>query len=218
MMDFRELSELIKTRRSIRKFEDKPVPEEVLIKALELATWAPNGGNYQPWRFLVITNKSIINKIADEVKSKTMLMGSWPEADQFGETVRRWQKNSDFFRGAPVCIAVLMGKYLSMADQILKTREEKDPLAQEIRSSRQLGNSTLQSVAAAISYLLVALHFFGIGTTWVAGIQVAKKEIEQLLKVQSEWDLVDLVPLGYPAEAPTPPQRKPISEVVQFLK
>ena len=217
-MDYQDLFELIRTRRSIRKFQDKPVPEDLLLKALELATWAPNGGNYQPWRFLVITDKSIIHKMGDEVKSKTILMGAWPEAEKFGEMVQRWQKNSDFFRGAPVCIAVLMGKYLSMADQILKTRGEKDPLAQEMRSSRQLGNSTLQSVAAAISYLSIALHLFGLGSTWVAGIQVAKKEIERLLNVEPEWDLVDLIPLGYPAESPTPPPRKPVSEVVQFLR
>jgi nitroreductase len=216
-MDYQELFKLIQTRRSIRKFRTNR-PEDLLLKALELATWAPNGGNYQPWRFLVITNKSIIHKMADEVKSKTTLMGAWPEAQKFGETVQRWQKNSDFFRGAPVCIAVLMGKYLSMADQILKIREEKDLLAQEMRSSRQLGNSTLQSVAAAISYLSIALHLFGLGSTWVAGIQVAKKEIERLLNVDPEWDLVDLIPLGYPAESPTPPPRKPVSEVVQFLR
>jgi len=217
-VDYQDLFELIRTRRSIRKFQDKPVPEDLLLKALELATWAPNGGNYQPWRFLVITDKSIIHKMGDEVKSKTILMGAWPEAEKFGEMVQRWQKNSDFFRGAPVCIAVLMGKYLSMADQILKARGEKDPLAQEMRSSRQLGNSTLQSVAAAISYLSIALHLFGLGSTWVAGIQVAKKEIERLLNVEPEWDLVDLIPLGYPAESPTPPPRKPVSEVVQFLR
>lgn len=218
MVDFQDLSELIKTRRSIRKFQDKPVPEELLIKAIELAAWAPNGGNYQPWRFLIVTNKSMINKMADEVKSKTLLMGSWPEAEQFGETVQRWQKNSDFFRGAPVCIVVLMGKYLSMADQILKTRGEKDPIAREIRSSRQLGNSSLQSVAAAISYLLITLHLFGLGSTWVAGVQVAKKEIEQLLHVPSEWDFVDLIPLGYPDETPVAPPRKPASEIVEFRR
>ncbi len=218
MFDFKDLSELIKTRRSIRKFQDRPVPEDLLLKAIELATWAPNGGNYQPWRFLIITQKSMIDQIADEVKSKTLLMGSWPEADQFGETVQRWQRNSDFFRGAPVCIAILMGRYSSMADQILRARGEKDPVVQEIRLSRQIGNSTLQSIAAAVTTLLLLLHSFGLGATWIAGIQIAKKEIERLLNVSPEWDLIDLIPLGYPAETPAPPPRKPASEVVEFFR
>lgn len=218
MINLEDLAELIKTRRSIRKFQDKPVPEDLLLKAIELATWAPNGGNHQPWRFLVITNKSMILQMADEVKSKALLMGTWPEAAPFGETVARWQRNSDFFRGAPVCIAVLMGKYFSMADQILKARLEKDPVAQEMRTSRQIGSSTLQSIAAAITTLLLLLHSFGLGATWMSGIQIARKEIERLLNMSPEWDLVDLIPLGYPAETPNSPSRKPTSEVVEFLR
>ncbi len=69
MIVLEELDELIKTRRSVRKFQDKPVPEDLLLKALELATWAPNGGNYQPWKFLIITRKELIHKMADAVKA-----------------------------------------------------------------------------------------------------------------------------------------------------
>jgi len=218
MIDIGELGELIKTRRSVRKFQDKPVPEDLLLKALELATWAPNGGNYQPWRFLIVTSKDLINQLADAVKAKTELMASWPEAAQFGETVERWRKTSDFFRNAPACIAILMGKYSSIADQILRVREKSDPVAREIHSFRQLGNSSLQSVAAAITYLLLILHYFGLGTTWMAGPQQAKKEIEKLLHISPEWDFVDLIPVGYPAETPKAPPRKAISEVIQFFR
>jgi len=218
MIDFGELGELIKSRRSVRKFQDKPVPEDLLLTALELATWAPNGGNYQPWRFWIVSNRDLINKMADAVTAKTELMASWPEAKQFGEVVERWRKASGFFRSAPVCIAVLMGKYSSVADQILRARGETDPVGQEIRSYRQLGSSSLQSVAAAITYLLLLLHYFGLGTTWMAGPQQAKKEIEQLLGVPPEWDFVDLIPVGYPAETPKNPGRKAIKEVVQFFR
>jgi nitroreductase len=218
MINLEKLGELIKTRRSIRKFQDKPVPEDLLLKALELATWAPNSGNYQSWRFLIVTNKDLIDKMADAVKAKTELMSSWPEAKQFGETVERWRRSSDFFRGAPVCIAILMGKYSSIADQILRERGETDPMAKEIRSYRQLGNSSLQSIAAAITYLCLLLHYFGLGTTWMAGPQQAKKEIEALLNVPPEWDFVNLIPVGYPAEAPDLRPRKPVQEVVQFFR
>lgn len=218
MIDLNELGELIKTRRSIRKFQDKPVPEGLLIKALELASWAPNGGNFQPWRFLIVSNKELIHKMADAVKAKTELMTSWPEAKQFGEMMERWRKTSDFFRSAPVCIAVLMGKYSSPADQVLRARGESDPMAREIRGYRQIGNSSLQSVAGAITYLLLVLHYFGLGATWMAGPQQAKKEIEELLKIPGEWDFVNLIPVGYPAESPDLRPRKPIMEVIQFYR
>lgn len=218
MIVLEELDELIRARRSIRKFQDKPVPEDLMVKALEMASWAPNGGNYQPWKFLIVTNQEIIGKMADAVKAKTELMSSWPEAGQFGEIVQRWRRTCDFFRGAPACIVVLMGKYNSIADQILRARGESDPAAREIRSYRQLGNSTLQSVAAAITYLCLILHYFGLGTTWMAGPQQAKKEIEKILAVPPEWNFVDLLPVGYPAETPKVQGRKPILEVVEFLR
>jgi nitroreductase len=218
MIKLEEFGELIKTRRSIRRFQDKPVPEDLLVKAIELATWAPSGGNYQPWKFLIVTNRDLIHKMGDAVKIKTELMASWPEAAICGDMLERWKKTSDFFRGAPVCVAVLMGRYSSIADQVLRARGEIDPVAKEIRAYRQIGNSSLQSAAAAITYLLLILHSFGLGTTWMAGPQQAKKEIEQLLGVTSEWDFVDLIPVGYPAETPKTAGRKPVHEVIQFFR
>jgi len=218
MVDWKELSELVRTRRSIRKFQDKPVPEEILLKALELATWAPNGGNQQAWRFLIVSNKELIQKMGDAVKAKTELLSSWPEAKQFGETVARWRQTSDFFRGAPVCIVVLMGRYDSIADQILAARGEFDPIAREIRSYRQIGKSSLQTAAAAITYICLFLHHLGLGTTWMAGPLQAKKEIEQLLNVSPQWDFVGLIPVGYPAETPELRPRKPIQDVIRYFR
>jgi nitroreductase len=218
MQTWQELETLIKTRRSIRAFQDRPVPEALLLQALELATWAPNGGNHQPWRFLIVTNPGLIGRMADAVKATTELMAAWPEAGQFGETVERWRRSCDFFRAAPACIAVLMGQYSSVADQILRARGETDPAADAIRSYRRLGSSTLQSVASAVSYLLLILHQLGLGATWMAGPQQSKPEIERLLGVPAGWDFVALVPVGYPAEPAKPGTRKPIGEVVEFLR
>jgi len=218
MVEWEELSTLIKTRRSIRRYEDRPVPEELLVKALELATWAPNGGNQQAWRFLIVTSKDLIRKMGDAVNAKTELMASWPEAAQFGESVAKWRKTSDFFRGAPVCIAVLMGRYSSIADQILRARGETDAVAREIRSYRELGKSSLQSAASAIAYICLILHHLGLGTTWMAGPLQAKREIEALLEVPPEWDFVGLIPVGYAAEVPETRPRKPIQDVIRFFR
>jgi nitroreductase len=81
-----------------------------------------------------------------------------------------------------------------------------------------MGKSSLQSAAAAITYLCLFLHYFGLGTTWMAGPLQAKKEIEQLLDVSPEWDFVGLIPVGYPAETPKTPPRKPVQDVVRFFR
>ena len=218
MIPLEELSDLIRTRRSIRKFQDKPVPEEILVTALELATWAPNGGNKQAWKFWIVTNRDLIRQMGDAVKTKTEIIASWPEAEPFSKKVARWRQVSDFFREAPACIAVLVGKYSSIADQILQARGAVDATAREILSYREVGKSGLQSVSSAVAYLCLLLHYLGLAATWMVGPVIAKKEIERLLNVPPEWDFVGLIPVGYAAEAPEAPHRKPIQEVIRFFR
>jgi len=55
--------EAILTRRSIRKYTKQPVPDEVLKELLEAAMCAPSAGNRQPWCFVVINNRKILNEI-----------------------------------------------------------------------------------------------------------------------------------------------------------
>ena len=55
--------EFIHTRRSIRKYEDRKVPDKLIIKILAAGMSAPSAGNEQPWQFIVITEKSIFEKV-----------------------------------------------------------------------------------------------------------------------------------------------------------
>ena len=52
-------------RRSIRKFNSKPIPQEDLIKILEAARWAPTATNRQKTRFIAVTKENLLKEIAD---------------------------------------------------------------------------------------------------------------------------------------------------------
>jgi len=217
-MEFTDLANLIQTRRSIRRWQEKTVPEDVLIKAIELATWAPNGGNNQTWRFYVIENRNTINAIADAVEASAKVMAVWPEAAKFGDEPARWAKGAGNFRSAPAAIAITAAKYQSLADKLLEARLTKDPQANQYREWRNSADSRVQSVASAIAYLLLILHQMGLGATWMTGPLQAKGDIEKILKIPSTTDLVAFIPLGYPAESPTGKGRKPVKEVVEIVK
>ncbi|MDD5082941.1 MAG: nitroreductase family protein, partial [Dehalococcoidales bacterium] len=150
-MEFKELENLIKSRRSIRRWQDKKVPEKLLLQAIELATWAPSGGNQQNWRFYVILNPNTIGKIADAVQTSVNQMAKWPEIEQFGAIAKDYGKFIAFFRNAPAAIAVAASRYQSLADQILAVREKSDPKAAEMRQARNIANSRIQSVSAAFT-------------------------------------------------------------------
>ena len=59
-----EVLEAIRTRRSIRKYERRPVPEESVRKILEAGRWAPSASNAQPWNFIVLRDEGVRNEVA----------------------------------------------------------------------------------------------------------------------------------------------------------
>ena len=216
-METSELASLIKSRRSIRAWQDKSVPEQLLLQAVGLATWAPNGGNRQPWYFYVIVNRDIINSIADATKATAEYVATWPEAAELGEMVTMMTQRAGAFRSAPAAIVAAVRKYQSPLDQVLAAREKTDARAAQIRQGEHIVNSRIQTVSAAISYLLLVLHQMGLGAVWMTGPLQAKAEIEKILEVPPEMDVVAYIPVGYPDETPVR-DRKPVSEVCKIIK
>ncbi len=213
-----DLEEVIKTRRSIRKYQDREVPTELILKAIELASWAPSGGNFQPWKFYVVKSRELIERIADAVQAKVDLMADWPEAAEFGDTFARYRRSAAFFRSAPAVVAVAMAGYQSAADRVLRRRGETDTAAREMIQNRAEISSRTQTIAGATSHLLLALHNRGLGACWMAGPMLARREIEQMLDVPAPLELFALVPVGYPAEAPVAGPRKPLGELVRVFE
>lgn len=213
-----DLREAITTRRSIRKYQDRDVPTELILQAIGLAGWAPNGGNFQPWKFFVVKNRALITRIADTVQAKQDVVMEWPEAAEFMTDVQRHSHNASFFRHAPAIIAIGMGAYQTASDRILIRRGDSDPVAAEMIRNRAEIASRTQTVSGATATLLLALHSLGLGACWMAGPMLARRELEQMLEVPGGIELFALVPVGYPDEAPAPGPRKPLEEIVRVIE
>jgi len=63
----------IKTRRSVRKYKPKPVPDGDLKKILEAAQLAPSAGNRQPWRFVVVRDPETKKKLGENARNQTWI-------------------------------------------------------------------------------------------------------------------------------------------------
>jgi nitroreductase len=216
-MELGALEKLIRERRSIRKWKNEDVSDEAIRKGIELATWAPNGGNYQGWHFTVVKNRGMIGKIADAVQAVADKIALWPEAVPYKADVERYQKNTSAFRSAPVCIAVLMSQYQSVADKILMARESFDPEARQVLAYRRSAPTSVQSASAAITTMLLVYQQMGLGTVWMAAPLQAKAQIESLLDVLPGKSLIALVALGIADESPKK-DRKPVDEVLTFIR
>jgi nitroreductase len=217
-VEFADLESLIRSRRSIRQWQDKEVSENLLLQAIELATWAPNGGNQQNWHFYLILNRDTIGAIADSVQASADQIASWAEGTELLGSATGWRGRSGFFRTAPAVIAVAAAQYQSALEQVLAAHESADPRAAQMRQWRKVADTRIQSVASAIAYLLLIFHQMGLGAVWMTGPMQAKGEIEKILGVPPETDIIALIPVGYAAETPAPRERRPVREVCEVVR
>ena len=217
-MELKDLTDLIRNRRSIRRWKDTEISEDMLKQAIETAVWAPNAGNMQNWHFYIIVNRDTINAMAHAVQVNAEIIASCLDSDNLADAATRWRRGPSIFRKAPAVIVVASGKYQAPMDKVISAWGQTDPKVKQINEWRSFSNSRIQTAAAAISYLLLVLHQMGLGAVWMMATSLAKGEIEEILNVPAEQDIIALIPVGYPDESPIPKERRPIEDVCTIIR
>jgi nitroreductase len=202
----------IRDRRSIRRFKDRPVPDEDLRMILDAGRLAPSANNTQPWSFLIIRDRSVLGRMAEAVRRQVDRMIPFAENEKQAQRLAAYKSSYyTFFEQAPVVVAVFLEAADASSDRLL---ERMGYSAADIMRLRP--NPALQSVAAAIEHLLLAAHARGYGSCWMTGPLVAQESFEEILGYGREKSIAALLPLGVPDEdAPARP-RKALSDVVSF--
>lgn len=183
------LSNLIRTRRSIRRYTDQPVPHTLLASMLETAMWSPSAHNRQPWRFAVLTDSAEKATLATAMgaRLRTDRTRDGDPADAIERDVAR-----SFARltGAPVLIVVSV----SLVDM--------DVYSDERRNSAEL-TMAVQSTAMCAQNLLLLAHTHGLGACWVCAPLFVPALVRDTLNLPSDWQPQGLITLGYPAQTKT---------------
>ena len=202
------LAHIIKERRSIRRYKPDVPPNELILKLIDAARYAPSPTNLQPWLFLIITNKEVVNRMAEAVRLKLNNLHSKNKLIADKDVMEFSKEYFLFFREAPVIIAPLFKPYPSTVK-----------LGYELTSEESIRRKlvSIESTAAATQNLLLAAHSVGLGACWLDGALVARKEIEAILGVKSPWELMCLVALGYSDEQPKSPRRKKTKLIARFI-
>ena len=60
-----DILNLLRSRRSVRVYQDKTIPQDLLLQILEAGRWAPTGANLQPWHFIVVTDQETRRKVGE---------------------------------------------------------------------------------------------------------------------------------------------------------
>ena len=207
------LFDAIEGRKSIRRFKQTPVPDGDIRKILDAGRFAPSANNTQPWSFVVVKDKALLAKMAVAVREMIDRMVPFAEDAKQAQRLAAYKGSYyTFFEHAPVVIAVLMEGYEAGTDRLLA---RMGYATEDIKRLRPLPG--LQSVAAAIQNMLLAVHALGYGSCWMTGPLVAQEAFEKLLGYGKDTFIAALLPVGVPDENPPARNRKPLEEIMKLI-
>lgn len=199
-MDF---FEVVRNRRSVREFADRPVMSKDIETCLEAARLAPSATNSQPWRFLVARTPELREALTEagygqaclrQAPVITVLLG---DRGVFKKRLRRAKELADLGAFSQDTMATLEKKYQEAPEP---GREANDTLIR------------LNCMLAGEHYLL-AVAALELGCCWVGLFDSAK--VTEILKLDPKYNFpIALLPTGYPAgETPPPRPRYSISDI-----
>jgi nitroreductase len=177
--------EAIMQRRSIRAYEPRPVPRELVEEVIRAGNEAPSGMNNQPWRFVVLeTGESRRKLLEAAVPRAKKLYESLKESnpERYEAIQQRWREMEDpIYYSAPVIIFVIGH-----------------------------GRFSAHSCPLACENIMLAAHSMGLGTCWVGSGAMAADDpvIGKILELKEGETIFGPILLGYPRIRPGRPSKK----------
>jgi len=187
-----DLFDIVKQRRSIRKYLPRLVQKKIILEILEAAGCAPSAHNSQPWRFIILQDAPVKRSLADAMTD------AWAKDLQRDGIIVESDKRKErveLFVTAPVLILACL--------TVVDLRKFPD-------SDRQMCERDLamQSFGAALQNLLLAAHAKGLGACWFCAPSFCKETVRKILKIPDDVEPQAFVVIGYPAEKPQVPIKK----------
>jgi len=212
-----DLEQAINERRSIRMFlPDKPVPRELVYRALELAIRAPSNSNVQPWHLRLVSGAArdrLVAALLDEASSKPPVV---PELPELFAHLRR-ELGAKVYGSMGITRDDSEGRRIA----VLRNWEFfRAPLAGIVCMHRDLHYVDSLGVGMFLQTFLLALTARGLGTCVQVSIAGYPEIVREQLSISDEYAILCGLAIGYPD--PTFPantlrtDRNPIEHNVVF--
>ena len=207
-----ELYDAMSTLRAVRRLRPDPIPEDVMERVLTAATWAPTGGNMQPWRIIAVTDADKKQALEDLYRPhwEGYIPGYEAKMQSMPEKAR-----------ASSARALEAGTYLAnhMHEAPLIAVFCFNPGIMTITDLDQPRVSVVGggSVYPAVQNFLLACRNEGLGCVLTTLLCYNEPEVRELLDIPGDWYTSAFVPVGYPVLGGHGPiSRKPVGDMVSF--
>lgn len=208
-----ELFETINTRKTIRKYKPDTIPMDDIEKIINAGRLAPSATNSQNWKFVVIKNKEIIEKMKNAVITEYDNLIKLCNDKEIANKINGYKNYSTFFTNAPILIAIVEIERHSFITEIMN--KLNFPL-EKIKHLRP--DSSLLSMGAAIENMSLAAHALGYGSCWMVAPIIGSEEFSHLLTLNNNEHVISLLPIGIPLQSETlPPAKKSLQEVMRII-
>jgi nitroreductase len=199
--EYNRLLQLVKKRRTVRRFKPDPVPEGYVEKIIEAARWAPSGFHTQPWEFVVVEKKETKEAVITALERYAPPI-TGPETGGRAPDALRGS-----FRDAPVFIILL-------ADWRAKIGLPGHPTEVDAR----VRSIYCSGLASAFLYLHLAAASLGLASQWysAASRPEAEREIRRIIGFPEDLTIYDMMVLGYPAVPPQPKEVRELAAMVHY--
>lgn len=187
-------------RRSIRQFQDISVDDAMIRKILDAANQAPSAHNQQSWKFIVVRGEKK-QQLAQLVSERS---ADFPKPSS---SILRMAARS--ILNAPVVIAVMnTGTLITHGTDLFQVERE---MAYDFFRTMEI-----QSSAAAVENLLLAVTSLGLGSVWLGILFLIKDEVLTFLG-EAKGEFMAVIPVGYPAKTSGAPNKKALEYVVKEI-
>jgi nitroreductase len=202
-----DILNLIKNRRTIRKYKDIPISKDIIEKIIEAGRWASSIHGFQPWRFVVITNHLLIKKISGILSKKSKVTCSGVD--------KVLSLTASTIANAPAIILIYnQNIFKDISYKFLKIKNTENSKIETISGVRIAEVSEIEAISGAIQNMILVAESLGIGSCWNTIPLFCEKEINELLGNNEQ--LIAVLTLGYPAEKGRRSPRKSIDKIVQY--
>lgn len=198
-----DLHAFLRSRRSVRRFKQDPIPDSTIQRILSTAVCAPSAHNRQPWRFCVLSSAGAKARLADAMAAdfrRDLQRDRLPAED----VEKRVETSRARINTSPVVVVMCMD--VSEMDLYPDTRRQE---AERIMA--------IQSTAAAGLQLLLAAQAEGLAGVWTCGPLFAPDTVRTALGLDSAWEPQAMFFLGHPDQEPREKDCKPLEAVVRWL-
>ena len=195
-----DLATLLRSRRSVRQYQERPIAHEDIERILEAARWAPSPHGRQPWRFVVITRaetKAVLAEAMGATWRQNLEMDQ-----QSAEVVNiRLDKSRQRIFNAPVLIIPCL--YLEDLDRYPDEKRQADETIMAI-----------QSLGAAIQNMLLMTYDLGLDAGWMCAPLFCPEVVCEALELDTRLIPHAMITVGYAATDPKRRERLPLSTLV----